>query len=328
MSLIDSLTSGVSALRSFEKGLSVIGNNIANVLTIGFKSSTTTYSDNFSNLLQQAAPSAGGGTGSNMPSMQVGTGVQIAGITGNFTQGTLSPTGNPTNLGISGSGFFQVHDSANNVDYVTRAGDFRLDDQGYLVTAEGFRVQGLSDGAVSFEATVVDGVLTYTPTLTPPAGVGDIKIDFNIGIGNGLTNSTNGAFTDAEVEAGKPTLQSYSIDQQGNIVLSLSTGDSFARGQVLLKNFNDPTALTREGGNLFSGLAAAGPLGGSALTAANNGPGTNGLGRIQSGTLELSNVDLSAQFAELITTQRAFQAGSRIITVSDTVLEDVINLKR
>ncbi len=328
MSLIDSLTSGVSALRSFEKGLSVIGNNIANVLTIGFKSSTTTYSDNFSNLLQQAAPSSGGGTGSNMPSMQVGTGVQIAGITGNFTQGTLSPTGNPTNLGISGSGFFQVHDSANNVDYVTRAGDFRLDDQGYLVTTEGFRVQGLSDGAVSFEATVVDGVLTYTPTLTPPAGVGDVRIDFEIGIGNGLTNSTNGAFTDAEVEAGKPTLQSYSIDQQGNIVLSLSTGDSFARGQVLLKNFNDPTALTREGGNLFSGLAAAGPLGGSALTSANNGPGTNGLGRIQSGTLELSNVDLSAQFAELITTQRAFQAGSRIITVSDTVLEDVINLKR
>src|ERR1041385_6089323 len=101
MSLLDSLTSGVSALRSFEKGLSVIGNNIANVLTTGFKSSTTNYSDNFSNLLRQSAPSPTGGTGSNTPAQQVGTGVQIASINGNFTQGTLSPTGNPTDLGIS-----------------------------------------------------------------------------------------------------------------------------------------------------------------------------------------------------------------------------------
>ncbi len=328
MSLLDSLTSGVSALRSFEKGLSVIGNNIANVLTTGFKGSTTTYSDNFSNLLRQATPSPAGGIGSNTPAQQVGTGVQLAGITGNFSQGTLSPTGNPTDLGISGNGFFPVHDSINNADYVTRAGDFRLDDQGYMVTTDGFRLQGLSDGTATYDATVVNGVLTYTQTAIPPGAVGDIKIDFDISIGNGLTNSTGGLYTDAEVEAMRPKLQSFSIDQQGNIVASLSNGDSFVRGQVLLQNFSDPTALTREGSNLFSGLSSAGPIGGVGLSAANNSPGLNGLGRIQSGTIELSNVDLSAQFAELITTQRAFQAGSRIITVSDTVLEDVINLKR
>lgn len=328
MSLLESLTSGVSALRSFEKGLSVIGNNIANVLTTGFKGSTTTYADNFSNLLRQATPSPAGGIGSNTPAVQVGTGVQLAGITGNFTQGTLSPTGNPTDLGVSGNGFFVVHDSINNVDYVTRAGDFRLDDQGFMVTTDGFRLQGLNDGAATYDATVVNGVLTYTQTTIPPAGVGDVKIDFDISIGNGLTNSTGGLFTDAEVEANRPKLQSFSIDQQGNIVASLSNGDGFVRGKVLLQNFSDPTALTREGSNLFSGLSSAGPIGGVGLTATNNSPGSNGLGRIQSGTLELSNVDLSAQFAELITTQRAFQAGSRIITVSDTVLEDVINLKR
>ena len=328
MSLSDSLTSGVSALRSFEKGLSVIGNNIANVLTTGFKGSTTTYSDSFSTLLRQATPSPAGGIGSNTPAQQIGTGVQVAGVNGNFGQGTLSPTGNPTDLGISGSGFFRVHDSVNNEDYVTRAGDFRADDQGYLVTSDGFRVQGLSDGQVTFDATVVNGVLTYTPTITPPGSVGDVKLDFNLSIGNGLTNSTGGLFTDAEVEAGKPTLQAYSFDQQGNIVMSLSSGDSFVRGQILLQSFSDPTGLTREGSNLFSGLASAGPIGGTELTASQNGPGSNGLGRIQSGALELSNVNLSEQFAQLITTQRAFQAGSRIITVSDTVLEDVINLKR
>lgn len=96
----------------------------------------------------------------------------------------------------------------------------------------------------------------------------------------------------------------------------------------MLQNFSDPGALTREGSNLFSGFSAAGPIGGIGLTAANNSPGSNGLGRIQSGTLELSNVDLSAEFADLITTQRAFQAASRVITVSDTVLDDVVNLKR
>ena len=57
-------------------------------------------------------------------------------------------------------------------------------------------------------------------------------------------------------------------------------------------------------------------------------PATTGLGTIQAGTLEMSNVDLTDQFAELITTQRSFQAGSRLITVSDSVLEDIVNLKR
>ena len=77
----------------------------------------------------------------------------------------------------------------------------------------------------------------------------------------------------------------------------------------------------------------AGPIGavagGSALQVGDiNAPGKNGLGAIQAGTLELSNVDLTDQFANLITTQRSFQAGSRLITVSDSVLEDIVNLKR
>src|SRR5215471_2013177 len=153
MLLLESLTSGVSALRSFEKGLSVIGNNIANVLTTGFKGSDTTYSDNFSNLLQNSAPSLATGTGSNLPSEQVGTGVQIASVSGDFSQGTLQPTGDPANLGVSGAGFFVVRDPINNVQYVTRAGDFRVDDQGYLVTPDGFRVQGLADGTATYDAT-------------------------------------------------------------------------------------------------------------------------------------------------------------------------------
>ncbi|MCE9612519.1 MAG: flagellar hook-basal body complex protein [Chthoniobacter sp.] len=328
MSLVGTLNSGVSALNTFSQSIQVISNNIANVNTTGFKTSRAGYADGFSNLLQQAAPSVASGVGSNVPSVQIGTGVQLASVTANFSQGTLTSTGSNTDLGVSGNGFFRVRDTTNNIDYVSRSGDFRLDDQGYLVTSEGFRVQGLSDGAATYDATDVGGVLTYTKTTTAPVTVGDVKIDFNIAIGTGLTNSTGGTFTDAQVTASKPTMRSFTVDQLGNVVIGLSNGDAFVRGRVMLQNFNDPNALTKEGKNLFSGLEAAGPISGVNLTEATNSPGTNGLGRIEIGTLELSNVDLSQEFADMIVVQRSFQAGSRVITVSDSMLEEVINLKR
>jgi flagellar hook protein FlgE len=328
MSLVGTLNAGVSALTTFSHGIQVISNNIANVNTMGFKGSRTEYTDTFSNMLQQATPSPASGLTSNRDSIQLGNGVRLGSVSSTFNQGTLTTTGSSTDLGLSGAGFFRVRDSANNVEYVTRSGDFRLDDQGYLVTSDGFRVQGLLDGAATFDATSVGGSLTYTKTETPPTAVGDIRIDFDIAIGSGLTNSTGGAFTDAEVVAGKPTMRSFTIDPQGNVVIGLSNGDTFVRGRVLLQNFRDPNALTREGKNLFSGFAPAGPIGGVALTELNNTAGTNGLGRIEAGTLELSNVDLGQEFAEMIVVQRSFQAASRVITVSDSMLEEVVNLKR
>ena len=95
------------------------------------------------------------------------------------------------------------------------------------------------------------------------------------------------------------------------------------RGQVLLQNFQDPSALTKEGNNLFSGMATAGPT-----TANPAPPGTAGLGTIQSGALESSNVDLSTEMANLITAQRAFEANSKIITTSDEMLQTLVNMKR
>ena len=327
MSLVGTLNCGVSALNTFSQSIQVIANNISNVNTNGFKGSRSEYTDSFSNLLQQAAPSPAG-QGSNVTSIQIGTGVQLGNVSSNFSQGTLTSSGSNTDLGISGSGFFRVRDVANKLDFVVRSGDFRLDDNGYLVTSDGYRVQGLADGAATFDAVDSGGALTFVKTATPPAAVGDIQINFDVTIGAGLTNSTAGAFTNAEVEANKPTMRSFTVDQLGNVIVGLSNGDTFVRGRVLLQSFRDPTALTREGNNLFSGFEAAGPIGGVNLTALNNGPGSNGLGRIQVGTLELSNVDLSQEFADMIVVQRSFQAGSRVITVSDSMLEEVINLKR
>ena len=289
MSLIGTMGSGVSALRTFMKGLEVIGDNIANVNTTGYKASEAKYADSFSNILQRSAPS--GTSNGNTPSIGVGTGVTLAGINTDFNQGSLASTGKVTDLGISGNGFFHVKNPVDGSEYATRAGDFRWDDKGYLVTAQGYRVQGA--------------------TGTGLGTVGDLKL------GTPPTGAER---------------QSVSIDKLGNVVEFYSDGTSATKNQLLLQNFNDTTALVREANNLYSGLLAAGPIGAAAgsfaVTATANAPGTNGLGSIQSGTLELSNVDLTDQFANLITTQRSFQAGSRLVTVSDTVLEDIVNLKQ
>lgn len=282
MSLIGTLTSGVSALRTFSKGLEVIGNNIANINTTGYKSSQATFSDSFSNTLRGSAPSSG--TTSSQSAVQVGTGVQLAGIQTNYSQGALNSTGNITDLGISGQGFYIVQDASTGAQFATRDGQFRIDDNGYLITMGGLRVQGMVGAAI-----------------------GDLQIGATLPVGT--------------------QLQSISFDKAGNLIESYSDGTSATTGQIQLQNFADTSALMREGSNLFSGLGAAGPLGGGIL-AGSNDPNSNGLGSIQSGTLESSNVDLTDQFSQLITTQRSFQAGSRLITVSDSVLEDIVNLKR
>jgi flagellar hook protein FlgE len=94
-----------------------------------------------------------------------------------------------------------------------------------------------------------------------------------------------------------------------------------------MQNFSNPQGLVKVGSNLYSGIGAAGPIGG-ATTPTAAAAGTNGLGNIQSGALEQSNVDLSSEFSNLITTERGFQANARVITTSDEMLQELVNLKR
>jgi flagellar hook protein FlgE len=136
-------------------------------------------------------------------------------------------------------------------------------------------------------------------TLTP---VGDIKIDI-----------TGSASTSA--------LQSFSFNTSGKLTVLQADGTSFTRGQVLLQNFTSPEQLVKAGNNMYDGLATAGPL------AAPMPPGTNGLGFLQTGALEMSNVDLASQLTTLITTQRAYEANSKVVTTSDEILQSLVNLK-
>ena len=161
MSLIGTLTSGVSAMRSFTKALEVIGNNVSNVNTVGFKGSTVSFADSFSNTLRSSAPSTG--TTSNQSATQVGTGVRLSQIGTRFTQGALSTTGLNTDLGISGNGFFLVSNPADGQLFATRAGNFRIDDNGYLVTYQGYRVQGATGGTSGGSPSAFGDIRLGTP---------------------------------------------------------------------------------------------------------------------------------------------------------------------
>ena len=288
--MLRSLSSAISGLQSFQQRLDVIGNNIANVNTTAFKAARVGLADSFSQTLRSSSAATGGSSGTS--AMQIGLGVSIQSINNLYTQGALARTGVTTDLAVTNNGFFVVRDPISNNEYVTRAGDFSTDESGNLVTGTGMRVQGYNDAALTT--------------------MGDITID------------TTGMPATSDPLA---TMVSFAIDTEGKVNVNLSDGTQFVRGQILLQNFSNPQGLTKEGNNLYSGIGAAGPLGGAASPTP-AAPGTNGLGRIQAGALELSNVDLATEFTNLITTQRAYQANARIITTSDEMLQELVNLKR
>ena len=111
------------------------------------------------------------------------------------------------------------------------------------------------------------------------------------------------------------------IGTDGSVVVSNSEIGDVTVGRITLANFANPSALAAAGNNYFTASENSGE---PQLAE----PGQNGTGALKTSALEMSNVDLSAEFADMITTQRGFQANSRIITVSDTMLEELINLKR
>ena len=116
-------------------------------------------------------------------------------------------------------------------------------------------------------------------------------------------------------------LESINVDSEGVISGHYSNGRIIALAQVALARFNAPEVLGKEGGNLFRETTASGPP----ITGQ---PRTNGLGSIASNALEQSTVDLGTEFVKLITTQRAFQANSRLITTTDDMLNELLNMKR
>lgn len=298
--MLRALNTGVTGMRQFLTNLDNIGNNLANVNTVGFKSGRVEFSDTLNQTLKAGTPDSA--TRSGTSSVQVGNGVEVGALRNLFTQGAVNQTGVSTDMAVSGEGFFIVKNTATAELLATRAGDFRVDGNGFLVTDQGFRVQG-------FATEIASGV-EYNDT--DPTN--DIKMDK----GTPPVASAAGIST-------------INIDANGRINVLLSDGTQYVRGQILLQRFQNPNALLKQGANLYSGLTNAGSLTGPGKT--NTNPvgakaNSNGLGRIESGALELSNVDIAREFASMITTQRAFQANARVVTTSDSILQEIMQLVR
>jgi flagellar hook protein FlgE len=398
--MLRSLFSGISGLRSHQTMLDVTGNNIANVNTTGFKASQIQFQDTLSQMLN-AASGAQDGVGGQNPA-QVGLGVQVAGITTNFTQGAAQLTGRSTDMMISGDGFFVVRQGTQ--QFYTRAGSFDFDSTGQMVLpGDGAIVQGWAaeDGVIDTARPVGDirvGVGTVMPakatTRTPFAG--NIQADAKDGtvktvtvkaydaIGTAreveltltkgatgwtmsatdgtanyaatpLTFDASGALTWTDATSGDATfdlggvtvdltgitgmsgvdtvaagkqdgyaagiLESFSLGSDGTINGSFSNGLKQDLGRIAMASFTNPSGLSKAGGSLFTTTVNSGdPQVGAA--------GTGGRGTLSAGSLEMSNVDLSTEFTQLIIAQRGFQANSRVITTSDEVLQELVNLKR
>ncbi|OCA83831.1 flagellar basal body rod protein FlgG [Pseudobacillus wudalianchiensis] len=261
--MLRSMYSGISGMKGFQNKLDVIGNNIANVNTFGFKKGRVTFKDMVSQQISGAS-GANNGLGGTNPK-QVGLGGQISSIDTIHTQGSLQTTARPLDLSISGDGFFVLSNGTDTL--YTRSGNFYLDAEGNVVNSDGYYLQG--------------------------EGGGNITIP--------------------------PEAQSFSIGADGSITAVGATVDG---GPIQLAKFPNPDGLEKAGGNMYressnSGEPELGAPGGE-----------TGAGKIVSGTLEMSNVDLSEEFTEMIVAQRGFQANTRIITTSDEILQELVNLKR
>jgi flagellar hook protein FlgE len=278
MSLISSLDSGISALDSFNTGLQVIGNNIANINTTAFKASSASYADSFSDTLQASSPASDTGA------MQVGTGVLVSGVNTNFTQGSLAQTGVNTNLAISGNGYFVVQNASTATNFATRDGTFTVSSSGDLINPQGYKVLDSTGGG------------------TPVS----------------ITNCVNAAGT-AMTYA---NMTSVTIGTDGTVTAYDSAGVAYTGQKVGLLSVPSQSKLMSKGNNLYD-FSATGATLSNNLAAAN----TTSLGSIQSGQLEQSNVDLTTEFGDMITAQRSFEAASRVITVSDGILNTIVNLK-
>ncbi|MCA9730157.1 MAG: flagellar hook-basal body complex protein, partial [Candidatus Eisenbacteria bacterium] len=139
--MLRSLFAGVTGLGTNSTRMDVIGNNVANVNTIGFKTSRVTFEETVSQLLRGATGPVGALGGSNP--VQIGNGARLGSLDAVFTQGGLEATGVDTDLAIQGRAFFVLSDGVNS--YFTRAGAFQLDGQGQLVNpTNGYVVQGFA----------------------------------------------------------------------------------------------------------------------------------------------------------------------------------------
>ena len=263
--MMRALYSAASGMSAQQMNLDTIANNLANANTTGFKARRMQFQDlMYQSMLQ---PGAAAGAQTVIPAgLQIGLGTRPASNEIIFTQGSFTQTGNPLDVVVQGSGFFQVQTPNGELAY-TRAGSFQLDRDGLLVTASGDPLQ---------------------PQITIPAAA-----------------------------------QTVTIAPDGTVSYTLP-GQAAAQtaGQIELAIFQNPAGLNAIGGNLYTPTDASGQP-----TVAKPG-GPEGIGSLLQGYTEQSNVSVVDEFVNLIQSQRAYEANSKVVKAADEMYQQVNNLKQ
>jgi flagellar hook protein FlgE len=282
--MFNSFSTALTALTAQSTAVNVVGSNLANLNTPGFKGTTIAFRDLLS------ASSTGGQT-------MVGLGLSTPLTFLDQTQGAIDATGGRFDAAVQGEGFFVVMNGAETL--YTRAGNFHVNRDGYLVTASGYRVQGYGVDAGTGEA---DDTLA------------DIRIENLMPeTGGGTGGGTGGAAT--------PNVLGIAIVDDGYVTVRYSDGTETPAFQLGLARFPNPSELYSVGNNSFAMTTRSGD-------AFVGHPNASGLGKVIGGAVEGSNVDIARALTDLLTYQRGYQASSKIITASDELTQDTLNLVR
>ena len=333
--MLRAMDSAVAGLRAHQNKMDVVGHNIANVNTFGFKAQTYTFKE----AMYQTSTSSTGGTttaaGAN--AAQYGYGSLMGTIGVDMTASTPTYVGG-FNASISGDGFFMVRKMKTNVavdggdasattesikggDFLyTRVGQFTLDSNGYVVDGDKNFVYGFMPKAN--DNTAVD-TTKLVPLRMPIKYAKDTngKITVTFSNNNYDTTGTNAALLSKGVEinsAGEITVKIEYDNGNGNIMDSAVV----SLGKLAIATFQNPNGLNKAGGNYYT--TSSGDNSG-AVSATVPGGATPDL---MTGYVEASNVDLAKEFSDMITTHRGFQSNTKMITVSDEMLSDLVAMKR
>ncbi|MGO1044377.1 flagellar hook-basal body protein [Clostridioides difficile] len=326
--MLKAMYSGVSGMKANQTRLDVIGNNVANAGTTAYKKSSARISDSFyQTVLYASAPTAALG-GTNLG--QVGIGSKIASINKDMTQGNVQPTNRLSDLMIDGDGYFPVVRQGT-VMY-TRDGSFNLDTGfkaaagplanilgGRLVNGSGYMLQGevykgthdpttgeFTKGAAQGKSPIIIPLQSISPTDQTVQNVVEYSISKDGTIEFLLSNGERTQFVYDNIPA----------NAEPGDATTLATDDGKIQ-KVQIYAFQNPAGLDADGGNLYKPSANSGDPQIAGVT-----------GSIIQGAIEASNVDIAEEFTEMIMASRSFQANSKIISTSDEILQEIINLKR
>jgi flagellar hook protein FlgE len=355
----------VSGLKAHMNKLNVIGNNIANVNTNGYKAGRTVFRTELYTTMKSGSDGTST-TGGKNPS-QIGYGASVGSIDIDMSTANYSPTGKATDCMIDGDGFFLVGDKTLGDNFsaedptsfksltLTRVGDFEFKADGYLSDGNGNVVYGfLTTGTDNDGNPIVSDQLV--PIRYPGYDSTDDTIKYpqedeeNDGK---LTPQSDGDGDDAE-EYPFAQFDSISIDgTTGKISGICKDSDQYVTiGFIAIGNVTNPNGVTQESDTYYKAGDGAGDLkitmlggvqkdlgisrvNGSTLEDENAEDlsdktliGSAGTTKLITGGLESSKTDLATEITEMITTQRGYQANTRIVTVTDSMLEELVNMKR